>query len=396
MARQSPAGTDGDPAVRVDKDETTALLSDLVRIPSVNPTGTEAEIARFIYDWSRKNGLEATLDEKLPGRPNVYVTLKGSKTKPRILFNGHLDVVPVGAGWKHDPFGAEIEGDRLYGRGSSDMKAGLAAALVAAKTLAASNAKLNGEIVIDGVIDEEGPGRGTVQALKRGIHAQYGVVCEPTRLQVVTASKGAVDFELTVRGRAAHSSAPHEGLNSIYKMMDVIAGLQRYSRSLRGRSHKLLGHPTLSVDMIQGGVSTWIVPESCSIIADRRTLPGETVEAVSREIEAVVRKMRRDDPGLLVELRYTQQDTSSEVSADEEIVRSFQKECATVLHKRVGVSGLSGTTDARFMINDYKIPTVIFGPGDLSLAHKPDEYASLSEVRKAAQIYAGVARRLLS
>jgi succinyl-diaminopimelate desuccinylase len=396
MAKKGRLGTHSDVPVEVDKNETTKLLAELVRIPSINPTGTEARVAQFIYDWSRKNGLKAELDEKLPGRPNVYVTLKGSKQKPRLLFNGHLDVVPVGAGWKHDPFGAEIEGDRLYGRGSSDMKAGLASALVAAKTIADSGVALNGELVIDGVIDEEGPGRGTVQALKRGIPSQYGVVCEPTRLQIVTASKGAVDFELTVTGRAAHSSTPHEGLNAIYKMKEVIDGIQRYSRSLNKKSHKLLGHPTVSVDIIEGGVSTWIVPESCKITVDRRTLPGESVAAVTAEIETLVAKMRKDDPALAMGLHFFQKDTSSEISADEEIVHVFQKECASVLKRRVGITGLTGTTDARFMINDYKIPTVIFGPGDLSTAHKPDEFASLTEVHKAAQIYAGVALSLLS
>jgi acetylornithine deacetylase/succinyl-diaminopimelate desuccinylase family protein len=396
MAKKGLSRTHGLGPVKVDKTETTKLLAEIVRIPSINPTGTEAEVAQFIYEWSRKNGLEATLDEKLPRRPNVYVTLRGSKTKPRLLFNGHLDVVPVGAGWKHDPFGAEIEGDRLYGRGASDMKAGLASALVAAKAIADSGVELNGELVIDGVIDEEGPGRGTVQALKRGITAEYGIVCEPTKLQIVTASKGAVDFELTITGRAAHSSVPEEGLNAIYKTKNVIGEIQRYSRTLSRKSHKLLGHPTISVDTIQGGVSTWIVPESCKIVVDRRTLPGETVAAVSAEIEALVKKMKKDDPELVIGLKYVQRDTSSEISADEEIVRVFQQECGQVLHKRVGVSGLTGTTDARFMINDYKIPTVIFGPGDLSKAHKPDEYVSLSEVQRAAKVYAGVSLRLLS
>ncbi len=366
-----------------------------MKIPSINPTGTEEEIAHFIFDWSRKNGLEAKLDEKLTGRPNVYVTLKGAKTKPRILFNGHMDVVPVGSGWKHEPFGAEVEGDELYGRGSSDMKAGLASALVAAKALLDSGVKLNGEMVIDCVMDEEGPGRGTVQALKRGIPSNYGVVCEPTRLQVVTASKGAVDFELTVTGRAAHSSAPQEGLNAIVKMTEVIRGIERYSKTLSKTSHPLLGHPTISVDRIEGGVSTWIVPESCSVVVDRRTLPGETVEGVKAEIVALVRQLRKEDQELTLDLKVIQGDTSAEISQDEEIVKVFEQEGKAVLGKKVPVKGLSGTTDARFMINDYGIPTVIFGPGDLSTAHKPDEYASLRGVHQAAQIYVGVALKLL-
>lgn len=380
----------------MDEAQATALLGELVKIPSVNPDGTEAELARFIQSWSKENGLEATLDEKIPGRPNVYVTLRGAKRRPRLLFNGHLDVVPVGSGWRHEPFGAEIEGGRLYGRGATDMKAGLASALVAAKALLDSGIELDGELVIDGVIDEEGPGRGTVQALKRGIPADFGVVCEPTRLEVVTASKGAVDFELKVTGKAAHSSTPEDGVNAIYKMNRVIDEIRRYSGTLAKKTHELVGHPTVSVDIIEGGVSTWIVPESCRIIVDRRTLPGESAEEVSKEIRGLVEGMRKEDPGLVIDLRFTQKDASCEISPKERVVGAFQKQCSRVLGRKVGVAGLTGTTDARFMINDYKIPTVIFGPGDLTLAHKPDEYVSLAEVHQAAEVYAGVATELLS
>ncbi len=381
--------------LRIDRGEMTSLLAAMVKIPSVNPPGEEGRVASFIHDWSLKNGLQAELDEQIRGRPNVYVSLRGSKSGPALLLNGHLDVVPEGKGWKHTPFGGEVEGGRLYGRGAADMKGGIAAALVAAKALADSEAKLNGRLLIHGVMDEEGAGKGTVQALKRGLTAEHAIVCEPTSLNVVTASKGDLDLEITVSGRAAHSSVPHEGLNAIYKMRHVIDEVERYSNNLK-RTHPLLGHPTASVDIIEGGASWWIIPESCRIVVDRRMLPGETFDSVLREIGEMVEKLKRRDPELVIETRSLQRDAPAEISKNEKIVKMLARAHRSVANQRTRIAGISGTTDARFLINQAKIPTAIYGPGSLSQAHKPDEYVSLAEVATAAQVYAELALSLLS
>jgi succinyl-diaminopimelate desuccinylase len=380
----------------IDRQEATDLLVKMLQIPTVNPPGKEKQLAEFIHDWSRTNGLDAELDEKTERRPNVYVSLKGSSKDNKLLFNGHLDVVPEGSGWSHPPFGGTIVGDRVYGRGACDMKAGLAAALIAAKNLAQSEKNLDGCLLIEAVIDEEGPGKGTRQTLEKGLVAENAIVCEPTSLKVVTASKGDLDVEITVSGTAAHSSVPEKGVNAIYKTMDIIEEIRRYADNLReGHRHPLLDYPTVSVDVIEGGTSPWVVPEACKIVVDRRTLPGENRESVLGELESLVERLKMKDPELIVTMKEMQFDTPAEISQDEPIVKIIAEEYKAVTGQPAQVGGLTGTTDARFLINDLHIPAVIFGPGDLALAHKPDEYVPLSEYYDAAQIYAGIALRLL-
>jgi acetylornithine deacetylase/succinyl-diaminopimelate desuccinylase family protein len=381
--------------IRIDRGEMTSLLAAMVKIPSVNPPGEEGRVASLIHDWSLKNGLQAELDEQIKGRSNVYVSLRGSGSGPTLLLNGHLDVVPEGSGWTHAPFGGEVESGRLFGRGAADMKGGIAAALVAAGALADSEIKLTGRLLIHGVMDEEGAGKGTVRAITRGLTAEHAIVCEPTSLAVMTASKGDLDLEITVSGRAAHSSAPQEGLNAIYKMRKVIEGIERYSKNLK-RTHPLLGHPTASVDIIEGGESWWIIPESCRIVVDRRMLPGETFDSVLREMGEMVEDLKKRDPELVINFRSLQRDEPAEISWSEDIVKVMQQAHQSVTGERRQPAGISGTTDARFLINQAKIPTVIYGPGNLSQAHKPDEYVSLSEVYTAARVYADAAVRLLS
>lgn len=371
----------------------------MVQIPSANPPGNEKLLAEFIYDWSRAHGLDAELDERTKGRPNVYVYLKGSsKKKNKLLFNGHMDVVPEGGGWKYPAFEGRVVDDRLYGRGACDMKAGLAAALIAAKTVGQSSDRLEGDLLVEAVIDEEGPGKGTKQTLERGLVADNAIVCEPTSLKVATASKGEFDIEIKVVGKAAHSSVPEKGVNAIYKTVDIVQEIRRYAESLKDsqRRHPLLDYPTISVDIIEGGSSPWVIPESCRIVVDRRTLPGERRESVREEIDLLIERLKMKDPDLVVSMNEIQCDLASEISRDERIVKTISEEYESVTGLPAEISGLTGTTDARFLINDLHIPAVIFGPGDLALAHRPDEYVPLSEYFDAAQIYTGIALRLLT
>jgi len=306
-----------------------------------------------------------------------------------------LDVVPEGRGWSFDPFGGQVEDGKLYGRGAADMKGGLAAMLIAAKAIKDSNLELSGELVITCVVDEEETGKGTRHALTKHITADYAIVGEPTSLMVATASKGDINFEIRTIGKAAHSSRPYEGVNAIHKMAKIIHHIEVHNEQLKAISHPLLGHPTISVDFIEGGTTPWIVPENCRIIVDRRTLPGENAETTRRELELLINRIREKDPELITEIRCSQDASASEISQNEKIVQVVHEEISRILRKDAEIVGLSATTDARFLINDAKIPTVIFGPGDISRAHKPDEYVDLNEVQLAAQTYARVALRLL-
>jgi acetylornithine deacetylase len=380
---------------KIDQKSLVELLRKLVSIRSINPPGQEGELAYFIYEWAKMQGFEATLDEVCDNRLNVYITLPGEKGHPKLLFNGHLDVVPEGSGWSVSPFDGVIKDDLFFGRGASDMKGGIAAMLMAAKAIKESEIKLDGDLLITLVIDEEVSGKGTRQVLSKGITADYAIVGEPTSLEVVIASKGDVNFEIEVLGKAAHSSRPHEGKNAIYKMCKIIEAIEKYSTELEKKTHPLLSHPTITVTMINGGITPWIIPANCKVVIDRRTIPGENADGVKKELETILLRIKENDPELIYNLRLIQEAAPAEISPKEEIVDVILNKASIILGKQVKITGMSGTTDARFLINDAHIPTVIYGPGDLMNAHQPDEYVKVSEVSAAAKIYASVALHLL-
>lgn len=379
----------------MNKTEVTKLLQDLIKIPSLNPPGREDLSADFIVSWGRKNGLEVTLDEVLPGRPNAYITLKGRERGPTLLFNTHMDVVPAGEGWDSDPFSGQVVGDEIYGRGSADTKGSLAAMLAAVKTLADSHLPLRGNLTLAAVMDEENGGKGTKHSLAKGMKADFAVVGEPTSLEVVVSAKGSATFRIATKGKAAHSSVPHEGVNAIYSMRRVIEAIESLSKQLTRKSHPLLKHPTVSVDVIEGGTTPWMVPESCSIIIDRRTLPGETLDVVQEELHLILKALKNESPEMAVELSIHQIAEAAEISPKERIVQIAAEETSAVTKLPAKVSGISGTTDARYLINKAGIPSIILGPGQLSQAHKVNEHVSLTEVCQAADIYSRIAMKAL-
>lgn len=191
-----------------------SLLSDLVKIPSV--CGDENRIAHFIADWLEKNKLSAQLLEVKPSRPNVVTILKGPKPGPRVMLNGHMDTVPPGEGWIHDPFGAGIENGRMYGRGTDDMKSGLACILWAAAACKEEGLPRRGELIVASVVDEEAIGLGTNALVQKGLTKglDFAMISEATGLTVTTAHRGRAVFEVEVHGRAAHSHWPDHGVNS--------------------------------------------------------------------------------------------------------------------------------------------------------------------------------------
>jgi len=199
-------------------------------------------------------------------------------------------------------------------------------------------------------------------------------------------------------GRAAHSSTPELGLNAIYKMAEVIQCIARMNMKLRAtkKEHPLLGFPTISADMVEGGANPWVIPEYCSMVVNRRTLPGERKEDVVEELEQELQELRRRDKTLRSDIATREFCEACEISPDETIVKAAKAATSQVLGEETRIGGLSGTTDARFLVNDGKIPTVILGPGSLSQAHKADEYVSLREVQRAARIYRSIATQLLA
>ncbi|HEU5397504.1 MAG TPA: M20 family metallopeptidase [Verrucomicrobiae bacterium] len=359
---------------------TERLLAELIALPSVNPAfargagrkGGEKEIADYLATVAACAGLEVEFQNVLPDRPNLLARLRPrNKTRRTILLAPHLDTVNA----DEPQFHPRRKNGRLYGRGACDTKGSVAAMLVALCELAESKARpLETEIVFAGLVDEENAQAGSRALAKSRFKADLAIVGEPTRLQVMTAHKGSLWLELETRGIAAHGATPHLGKNAVHEMARVVEALQTdYARQLRKRRHPLLGHPTVNVGVICGGVQPNIVPERCTITIDRRTLPGESDRGVEREIRNFLRSRR-----LSVEIAEKKLAPALPLETDDRLplVRQLMR-CIG----QTRPAGVQFFCDAAVLAAGG-VPSVIFGPGDLAQAHTADEWISLAQLER--------------
>jgi succinyl-diaminopimelate desuccinylase len=377
------------PEVPIDTTEVTALLADLVRIPSVNPrmgTGTgEGEVARYLGERLQALGLTPAIIPVHPGRPNVLVTAAGRTGGGHLLLEAHTDTVPPSTG-QADPFHPRLEGGRLHGRGACDTKASVAAMLAALRSVL-SLAERQATVTLAFTVGEELGHEGALALLASGFRADAAVIGEPTGLDVVVAHKGAARFKVVVVGRSAHSANPQEGVNAIGKMARVIRALdERIVPALGRQRHPLVGVPTLSVGRIEGGLQVNIVPDRCSIEIDRRLNPGEDWPAVRETLATLLQELRGEDPDLQVILEEPYQHFGSmETSPDAPVVR-VAREAVRRIDGEHPVRGVSYGTDAA-EFSAAGIPCVVLGPGDIAQAHTAAEYVEVQQVVKAAAIY---------
>jgi acetylornithine deacetylase len=361
-------------------------LSDLVRINSVNPAfeggRPEAEIAEFVRRFFERRGIEARLQEVLPGRPNVIARVPGRDPSRRLILEAHLDTVTT-AGMTIPPFEPVVRDGRLWGRGACDTKAGLAALMHAAAALCEERVTPPCELWIVGAADEEHGFKGVLK-LCEGLRAAGAVGVEPTELRLVTATRGCLRWRIVCRGRAAHSSKPHLGVNAIVAMARVILALETDAAGLARTRHPLVGSPTLSIGTIRGGVQVNIVPDRCEIQVDRRLIPGEEAEQVARHYAALVGAPDVSmEPPMLVDPPLETAPTAS---------------VAAVASRVLGAMGLDGapigvpySTDASKLAR-AGIPTVVWGPGSIDQAHTADEFVACHEVERAVEFYGRVMR----
>jgi acetylornithine deacetylase/succinyl-diaminopimelate desuccinylase family protein len=363
------------------------LATDLIRIPSENPPGNEAAVGDYLASYFRSLGIEPVVQEMAPGRPNILVCLEGQHPGPHLIFNGHTDVVPPGIGWTLEPYGAEVRDDRLYGRGSADMKGGIAAMIEAALTVYQANS-FRGTITLAMVADEEEGGGGTRHAVQHGLRGDWAIIPEPTDLRPVIAHKGDFNFYITVHGVAAHGSVPERGVNAIYGAGRLLTAIQDLNQRLSAQSHPLVGHPTATVGTIKGGEITCMVPAECQVAVDRRMIPGEQPNAVIAEMEALLDDLSRDDPQFRAEMTVPVQVLPMEVTPGLLVVSALRNATRHVLGQDPGVFGWSATCDASILVQEANTPTVIFGPGSIEhAAHRPNESVSITELVNCAEIY---------
>lgn len=371
------------------------LLQALVATPSVNPTleaggAGEGAVAMLCAGWLREWGFDVEVFEPEPGRPSV-VARHGAGT-PRLLFNGHLDTVGV-EGMTVPPFAAVLDGEVLRGRGACDMKGGVASLLAAARALAEEGH--DGTLMVALTADEEHASIGMADLVARGVSADAAVVCEPTSLAVMPAHKGFVWADVTVAGRAAHGSRPEVGIDAIRRAARFLVEIDALDAELAARDpHPLLGHGSIHAGTIRGGSAPSVYPAECVVSLERRTLPGETVDQVMAELDAVARRTRLRHPDLEVTVAATLERPGTEVASDHPLVAGLLDAVESISHTaRVGP--MTAWVDAAFL-NEAGIPAVCFGPGSIEHAHAADEWIDTAEVRACAEILTLFGRRYLA
>ena len=381
----------------IDPDDVRHLLTKLIRSRSLNPPGDVRECAGLIAEELRKRNLPSEIIEEKPGVANVVSLLQGQAGGKTMVWNGHFDVVPAGENWEFDPFGGEFRDGYIYGRGSSDMKSGLAAMIVALDALKKAQAPFRGRIVFQAVGDEEtGSEGGTMLMIRKkiGAEAAFAIVSEPTNLQISIGNRGLRWIEVTVKGRASHAGRPHLGANALQAAARMVSGLEKLDFKAR---HPLFEIPTpsLSVTMMQAGTKINIIPERCTFAIDRRMIPGETSETVRREIEEVVRQNL--STGISAEIRITHEGWEPyALDPASSLVAGLSRAVQEVVGEAPRLKGKAGCTDASHLVHKAGIPTVCFGPGLEDTAHTANERVALEKVAQAAKIYARAAMILLN
>lgn len=381
--------------MRVTRGDAVGLTRVLVGIDSRNPSLVpnapgETAVATALADVLRAWGCRVDMYDAAPGRPNVVARI-GSGARA-LMFNGHLDVVGAD-GMTHDPWSAPEHHGRIYGRGSTDMKAGVAAMCAAAVRAAAAG--FDGEIVIAAVADEEFESVGTRSLVERGVHATAAIVTEPTRLAIMPAHLGFVWIDVTTHGRAAHGSRWDIGVDAIRHAGLLLAELDRIdSDELPTRNHALLGRPSVHASLIEGGTGMSTYPDRCVLRIERRTIPGETPDDVRAEIDAACARVRARKPDFRADVEITLSQAPSDVSVDAPIVQALSN-ALDASGERVHVAGMTAWTDAA-LLNGAGIPAICFGPGDIALAHAAEEWVSIEEIERATNILTRLATTWLS
>lgn len=372
--------------MRVERGDAIALTRELVQIDSRNPSLVagapgEAKVARALAEVLEAWGFRVEVPEAAPGRPNVTARL-GTSGGRSLLFNGHLDVVGIES-MTHPAWDATEHDGRIYGRGSTDMKAGVAAMCAAAAR--AADGMPDGEIIVTAVVDEEYESIGTRALVESGLRADGAIVTEPTRLAIMPAHLGFVWIDVTVHGRAAHGSRWELGVDAIRHAGLLLAELDRIDADeLPRRGHSLLGRPSVHASLIEGGTGMSTYPDRCLLRIERRTIPGETPESVRLELVDACAAVAKRRPSFRADVEVTFAQAPSDVAVDAPIVRALDG-CLRAAGEKVRVEGMSAWTDAA-LLNAAGIPAICFGPGDIALAHAAEEYVKVDEIHRATDV----------
>lgn len=384
----------------IDSAEVASFLRGLVRIPSTYPPGNCIEAAGYCAALFAREGIEHRMVACLPERPSVLATLRGRRERPQLAFNAHIDTVPIEnrAAWIYDPFGGEIVDGVLYGRGAGDDKGSVTAQVLAAVAIHRAGVTLDGTLIVNPVADEESLSTyGTEWLRETGqLRPDMLVIGEQTNNHVAIAERSINWLELVIHGEAAHGAMPWNGRNSILQTARVLQHLERhYSPVLARRTHPYLPASTLNVGTIEGGLKTNMVPELCRVTIDRRAIPGENIESITREMQELLDSYVREVEPLDYELNVLYSSGMPlETNPEALLVQQMQSAMRDLTGEVRPLSGYNQGSDGRLFAGDG-IPIVIFGPSHPDVGHSANEYVRLEQVVEATKVYALTALRAL-
>ena len=383
---------------KIKEEEITNLAQELIKIPS-DETAGEKEVCEYLESYLKSLGMKVLLQKVLPNRPNIIAEVIGDEVGKSIMFNGHVDTVPVGdiKKWSMDPYSAIIKDNKLFGRGSTDMKGAIASMIIAMKFIMNDVEKFNGKIIFTGVMAEETTGLGTQKIVEENIKTDMAVVGEPSDEKIYRAHKGTMWFNLSTYGKLEHSSESNsESNNAIINMMKLIMEINEISKELETIENNLVGHPSINIGLIDGGTKQNMIADSCRISIDRRTLPEEKTDEILDKLRMRLDGLLSLDDRLTFDLEIDTIREAVEVVESEQIVQEVKNALNKVINKNPTISGMKATTDMSILVNQGNIPSVIYGPGFIKQAHTVDEFIEVKRLVESSQVYAEILLNVLT
>ncbi len=385
------------------KTEAIEFLKTLLRIQSVNPPGNEWAVAQAIESLLTTYGLEAECRPFDEGRANLVGWLRGTSTaknRRTLAVSGHMDVVPPGqVPWDHAPFSADEVNGRIYGRGAADMKGGLVALIFAMLELKTEGRPLNGDIKLLATAGEESSAVGSGRLYREGAMDDVDalLVAEPTGGEIMVANKGVLWVEVTTYGQTAHASLPESGINAIAHMTKILDRLFN-EFAMTYELDPLLGGPTFSVDVIEGGVKTNVVPDRCRIEIDIRTVPSQRHDHIVQELRQLIDRVQQESPDLKTEIRILNDLPSVRTPVDDPFVTLVQESVKEIFGEQRPPSGVTAYTDCSQLVppEGRHQPFVIISGADTHLAHQPNEYIAVDTFLKSIELYKTIMTKYLA
>ena len=380
----------------INTEESLQLLSRMIQINTVNEPGNELPLAVMIADHMRSFGMEVEVIDLGNNRGNVIGRIRGTGERDALMFNGHLDTVPPGdVEWLYSPYSGLVKEGKVYGRGAADMKGGLAAMLTAAEAIKKSGVTLKGDLIFAMTAGEEVDSVGAIHLLNNGGLKGVGaiVVGEPSSCGINIAEKGTCWLSITTYGKTAHGAFPKQGINAITNMNVLINKLSAYQ--FRYVENHTLGHPTMNIATIKGGVKTNVVPDKCTLTVDIRTVPGMSHGQIVEDFENLIAELENQIAGFKATVSVLNNRPAVETVADHPFVTMSQAVIQDEFNKRVEPKGVNFYTDAAIFLPSTNLPAILYGPGDAEMAHQPNESVSVDRMAEAITFYAAIIERYL-